>query len=239
MKKKIFSLCLVLALAATAVVGGTLAYFTDTDEAANIFTTGNVDITLEEVFKEETAKLMPGIDIPKEITVKNTGSEAAYVRIHLAVPSMLDSGSEDQPQFAAYNNTLHWNFSKDSCQEGQWSQLKNADAVGPNANYPNWPGNGGDYNMYQETVDGVLYNVYVITYETALESGATTATNAIDKVYLDVSVTNEQMTAIQDKLKTIKVLVVAEGGQEAGFEDAYTALDKQFGKPGTYNPWDK
>ena len=40
MKKKILALCLVVALAVTAVVGGTLAYFTDTDEAENVFTTG-------------------------------------------------------------------------------------------------------------------------------------------------------------------------------------------------------
>lgn len=237
MKKKILALCLVVVLAVTAVTSATLAYFTDTDEATNVFTTGNVAIDLEEVFDKDTAKLMPGIDIQKEITVKNTGSETAYVRIHLAVPSMLDSGSEDEPQFAAYNNTLHWNFSKASCQEGQWSQLKNADATGSNASYPNWPGNGGAYNMYQQEVDGVLYNVYVITYETALAKDATTTTNAIEKVYLDASVTNEQMTAILKELGTIKVLVVAEGGQEAGFKDAYTALDTQFGVPGTYNPW--
>ena len=34
-----------------------------------------------------------------------------------------------------------------------------------------------------------------------------------------------------------KILVIAEGGQKAGFEDAYTALDTQFGVPGTYCPF--
>lgn len=38
MKKKILSLCLVVCLAATAIIGGTLAYFTDTDAKANVFT---------------------------------------------------------------------------------------------------------------------------------------------------------------------------------------------------------
>lgn len=45
MKKKILSLCLVVALAATAIIGGTLAYFTDTDNATNTFTTANVRST--------------------------------------------------------------------------------------------------------------------------------------------------------------------------------------------------
>ena len=40
------TLSLVVALAATAVIGGTLAYFTDTEEKTNTFTVGNVDITL-------------------------------------------------------------------------------------------------------------------------------------------------------------------------------------------------
>ena len=48
MKKKIIALCLVIALAATAVIGGTLAYFTDTDEETNTFTVGNVSIDLIE-----------------------------------------------------------------------------------------------------------------------------------------------------------------------------------------------
>ena len=47
MKKKLLSLCLVLALALTAI-GGTLAYFTDTDTENNVFTVGGVKIDLIE-----------------------------------------------------------------------------------------------------------------------------------------------------------------------------------------------
>ena len=232
MKKKILALCLVVALAATAVVGGTLAYFTDTDDATNVFTTGNVDIELNEVFDEENAKLMPGIDIQKEIKVTNVGSENAFVRVHIAFPSMLDSGSEDEPQFAAYNNTLHWNFALASTADGLWNWNADADGAG-------YPGNGGTWNMYQQEVDGILYNVYVVTYETALAENAQTADNAIYKVYLDTKVTNEQMAEITKELgANPKILVVAEGAQEAGFEGKpYEALNTQFGVPGTYNPW--
>lgn len=49
MKKKIIALCLVVALAATAIVGGTLAYFTDTTEnVENTFAMGKVKISLDE-----------------------------------------------------------------------------------------------------------------------------------------------------------------------------------------------
>ena len=244
MKKKLVTGALLCAFGAVAVTGGTLAYFTDKDQAENVFTTGNVDIALEEVFDADNAKLIPGIDIQKEVDVRNAGSEEAYVRIHLAVPSMLDSGSEDQPQFAAYNNTLHWNFSKAAVADGLWN-WHNENVNG--ASLPGWPGNGGAWNMYQQTIDGVLYNVYVATYETALPgatisdvASATTAEPAIHKVYLDKAVTNEMMAEITKQLgPNPKVLVVAEGGQVAGFNNAYDALNTQFGVPGTYNPWAK
>ena len=48
MKKKIVAICLCLALAAVAVVGASLAYFTDTKSATNTFTVGNVKIDLIE-----------------------------------------------------------------------------------------------------------------------------------------------------------------------------------------------
>ena len=46
--KKITALCLCVALLAVAVVGASLAYFTDTDNATNTFTVGNVKIDLIE-----------------------------------------------------------------------------------------------------------------------------------------------------------------------------------------------
>ena len=48
MKKKITALCLCVALLAIAVVGASLAYFTDTKSATNTFTVGNVKIELLE-----------------------------------------------------------------------------------------------------------------------------------------------------------------------------------------------
>lgn len=48
MKKKITAIFLCVALVAIAVVGASLAYFTDTDSAKNTFTVGNVKIQLLE-----------------------------------------------------------------------------------------------------------------------------------------------------------------------------------------------
>lgn len=48
MKKKIISLCLVVALLAIAVVGGTFAYLQDTDADVNVMTSGKADIIQNE-----------------------------------------------------------------------------------------------------------------------------------------------------------------------------------------------
>ena len=48
MKKKILALSLCVVMLAIAIVGGTLAYFTDTKSATNTFAVGNVKIELLE-----------------------------------------------------------------------------------------------------------------------------------------------------------------------------------------------
>lgn len=87
MKKKIIALCLVVALAATAIVGGTLAYFTDTtDKMVNTFTVGNVDIDLEEpAWKPgDTHTLMPGTSYQKDPTITvSEKSQDAYVFLEM------------------------------------------------------------------------------------------------------------------------------------------------------------
>ena len=86
MKKKIIAVCLIVALAATAVVGGTLAWFTDDEEATNTFTVGNVDITLTEPNWEgsgsnDAPEVYPGEPLAKDPTVKNDGANPCFVRI--------------------------------------------------------------------------------------------------------------------------------------------------------------
>lgn len=71
MKKKIVTICLVVALAATAVLGATLAYFTDKEEAANTFTVGGVDITLYESRYQRVGLGISGTDgANKPVTVR-------------------------------------------------------------------------------------------------------------------------------------------------------------------------
>ena len=88
MKKKILALCLVVVLAVTAVTGATLAYFTDSDDAENVFTVGNVDIDLTEPKwdtegEKEAEDAYPGEPLAKDPTVENIGKNPCFVRISI------------------------------------------------------------------------------------------------------------------------------------------------------------
>lgn len=245
MKKKIVSLCLVAVLVALAAVG-TLAYFTDTDEATNSFTVGNVAIDLHEANKDATPLvdeyyhawledqvLMPGDNktntVAKRIYVENTGKSDAYVRVHIAIPAVLDNA---QPDFDASKNLLHFNATEDSYAEGQWNW--GTKIVAGRAGFV---GSGDDWNFYTTTVDDIAYNVYVVTYETALEPGDVTD-DAMHQVYLYKDVTNADIEKADEILGgNWNILVVAEGGQVEGFDDPFTALNTQFGQVGTYSPF--
>lgn len=231
MKKKILSLCLVLALAATAVIGGTLAYFSDTDAQKNTFTTGNVAIDLWEDFGDNDTdgieELIPATGsaqagtlkngIEKEVYVDNTGSEDAYVRVHIAIPSILDDGADT---FDAGKNVLHFNYTPESVADGKWNWSDSVNGT-----------TGSNWNYYTTTIDKVSYNVYVVTYETKLAKGESTV-DAMEQVYLDSKVTNEDITKIKKTLgDNWYIYVAAEGTQAEGFTNAYEALNTAFGNP--------
>ena len=231
MKKAKKALALVLAFALTVVgtMGATIAWLQDDDAETNTFTVGNVAIDLIENY-EQNSKLLPATGsaqdetlkngIVKEVSVKNTGSEDAYVRVHIAIPQILDNGD---PTFDAGKNVLHFNYEPESVGEGKWDWSKTTAAP-----YE------GDFNFYTAEIDGVWYNVYVVTYEKALVKDESTV-NAMHQVYLDSKVTNEDITRINETLKDgWKIKVVAEGVQSAGFANAYEALNSAFGTPGSY-----
>ena len=243
MKKKIVSLALAVCLIAIAAVG-TLAYFTDKDAKTNTFTTGKVDITLNETFTQES-KLLPGKDIEKSVKVTNN-EEDAYVRLHIAFPAdTIYYGENDGVQ--EYNNLVHFNQWYASMAAGQWNWTPTSAGVG--GDYPGYPGNGTNYNTYTTNIGGVEYRVFVVTYMTKLAKGATTTTDAMFNVYLDkyadttdgvtytAPVVGYRTAAMSSNLNNYKILIVAEGCQAEGFSDPYTALNTSFGTPGTYNPW--
>ena len=251
MKKKITAIFLCVALVAIAVVGASLAYFTDTDNETNTFTVGNVKIDLIEQQRgknglepfEQNKKLYPivgsaqgeqeivdGVKLPtaknyvdKIMTIKNTGKSDAYVRIFVAVPTALQNG---QTPNAPRYDVLHWNFNGDSCAEGQWTD----EIVVANPTM----------------IDGVEYKIYSRTYTTALKANEVTATPAYIGFYLDKTVDmtadgeytvnwgNGPETINYDLSQGVKIPVFAQAIQAEGFASAEAAFAAS-GLP--TNPW--
>lgn len=98
MKKRIFSLAVVIICLAT-LASGTLAYFTADDTAHNVITSGGIAIELVEEYDDDGNPLtdpkdfpeegifgiMPGTSASKIVSVKNTGASEAWIRVWVNV----------------------------------------------------------------------------------------------------------------------------------------------------------
>lgn len=193
--KKTLLMALSFALVAVVSVASTLAYLSAQDNAASVFTAGQVDIELIEQQRnaDRTAledfkqgkELLPIVGsaqgekdkfglptaanyVDKIVTVKNTGRNDAWVRVLVGFPVALDHAD-------ASKMPLHWNIGTYFDAEGNY----NGDGV--EAPY-NW---NVDILDYVVEVNGINYNVYSFTYKTTLANGETTPDPAIVGLYLD------------------------------------------------------
>ena len=244
MKKKIVALCLCVALAVVAIGGATLAYFTDTDDATNTFTVGKVDITLNETFDKNNAKLMPGVDVNKDVSITlNEGSSDAYVWYLWKIPADLDSIDGT----TGTNNALHVNSlgrTWDTYRKNPnyWAEGQ-TEALPLDQTWDHDPETelgltaGPEGYLYTEENNGVNYHVYAALYHGKLSAGQTT-TEAMTKVYLDTSVNQDEGGYYQIIRKgeqagqkhylpslpnNAKIIVEAYAIQADGFDDVYAA----------------
>lgn len=240
MKKKVLTVALVLALIAI-MVSGTLAYFTDNDEVTNTFTIGSVKIEIYEndeatpeavkplgkltpVVKENPSEDISYID--KVVDVKNIGANDAYIRTHIAVPTVLiDYLQLDVTTDGwTYNGTLAG--SSTATVNGVTYTVFTYDhtaAVAPDA-FTNELLQGvylkSDVDL-AENADGNLVFVKKVSGEITHNSGFVAHTKNADGTYTSANV---------------NILVASEAIQTQGFDSGATnALNSGFGA--NTNPW--
>ena len=119
MKKKKIILAVIILLV-ISIVGGTIAYFTDTDNATNTFTIGNVDITLTEPnwlttdednngIPDASQDLMPGQTIAKDPTINNVSTtNPAYVFAKVEVPCTTAVSPATPAELFSYTLNTGW-----------------------------------------------------------------------------------------------------------------------------------
>ena len=94
MKKKISLIITAVALATLMVVGGTLAWFTDSEETQNEITMGNIDVRLieGEQWANPVEDVVPGAEINKEPYVTNEGKNPAVIRSKVEITTPEGNG---------------------------------------------------------------------------------------------------------------------------------------------------
>lgn len=175
-KKKTILAAIILAL--VLLIGSMLAYFTDTDNATNVFTLGDeVDISVVEEggwTKDGTTgnwnntnatNIHPGAVIEKAPSIKNNSTTTpAYVFAEVIVPCYASTGTTADTPLFELNNI-----------GAGWTKISTGETV--------------------NTTDKTITYVYAYgtsTQMTSLAAGATTAKPVFSTVTLDPSLTAEQ-----------------------------------------------
>lgn len=254
-KKTILVAAIAVMLVAALVVGGTLAYFTDKDNATNTFTVGNVDIDLlESSLHRENAGIANGATSDSELW-SNVAKE----------------GSNNTSPYKAGDTFYTDDQIKANAREYKCDNVK----LNPGESYHKMPyvvntGKNAAYirirvmipadldtailnsSMYTTTAlnnkeftkaydntgavvrDGVKYNVYTFTRIAPLKAGEMTYWNVWGTIHMDTDVTNEEIASLFGEGKpyadgTFPVLVEADAIQADGFANATDAF-AAFGK---------
>ena len=254
MKKKILAFAMVFALAAVAVVGGSLAYFTDEDETENTFAVGNVNISMIEQQRNEQnpdmlspyvdgSTLIPVVENEKESPVITNGdndetndvalpSEANYANYIDKIVRVSNTGKSQAyvRAFIAIPSsidafTLDGGLHLSLGESKSWEDLIPAGTA---------------------TINSIKYNVYSRINSEVVESWTTTAP-AYSGIYLDKDVDADENGNLIINGNTVgrstytvegKVVipVFAQAIQVAVFDTA----DEAFAASGlTSNPWAK
>lgn len=255
MKKKITAIFLCVALLATAIVGASLAYFTDTDSAKNTFTVGNVKIKLlESSLHRENAGVANGATSDSELW-SNVDKEGTGNTNQYKAGDTFYTDAQIEKDAAEYKcdkvklnpgQSYHkMPYVKNTGANDAYIRIRvmiPADldtAILNSSMYTTTAIKSGEFTYAYDnsgTVDrdGIKYNVYTFTRVEPLKSGELTYWNVWGTIHMDADVTNEEIASLFGEGKTyadgtFPVLVEADAIQADGFAnatDAFAAFEK-------------
>lgn len=254
-KKSILVAAIAVMLVAALVVGGTLAYFTDKDNATNTFTVGNVDIELlESSLHRENAGIANGATSDSELwsDVEKLGSNntspykagdtfytdeqiKANAATYKCDNVMLNPGESYHKMPYVVNTGKNAAYIRIRVMIPA-----NLDTAILNSSmYTTTALNNKEFTMAYDNTgavvrDGVKYNVYTFTRIDPLAAGEMTYWNVWGTIHMDTDVTNEEIASLFGEGKpyadgTFPVLVEADAIQADGFANATDAF-AAFGK---------
>ena len=256
MKKKITAIFLCVALAAIAVVGASLAYFTDTKSAANTFTVGNVKIDLlESSLHRENAGIANGATSDSELwsdvakdgsgnTSKYKAGDTFYTDAQIE-ENAAEYTCENVPLIPgrSYHKMPYVTNTGKNDAYIRIRVMIPADldtAVLNSSMYTSTAMDKGEFTMAYDNSgsverDGINYNVYTFTRIDPLAPDEMTYWNVWGTIHMDTTVTSAQSEELFGENGTypdgvFPVLVEADAIQAEGFANAtaaFAAFDAQ------------
>lgn len=240
MKKKVTAIALAVCILAVAVIGATMAYFTDTDSKTNTFTFGGVDIELNETSEEDKKnnihagaeknggftydKVLPGLVYSKvpEVTVVEG---PAWVVVTVTVPTIYDhadffNGTANERDFVMEKkvvgkNTIYYFYStaKDGVAAGTSLKLFEQVKINPaltQADVINLPTFNVVVNAYGIQKEG--FDDAKSAFAAAFSADSTALRAAIEEAAAGSTVTLADEVALEEALSVNKDLVIEGNG---------------------------
>ena len=249
MKKKLTAIFLCIALVAIAIVGASMAYFTDTKEATNTFTVGNVKIKLlESSLHRENAGIANGqtsdselwSDVAKEgsnNTSKYKAGDTFYTDAQ--IEENAETYTCENIQLIPGRSYHKMPYVKNVGNNDAYIRIRvmiPADldtAVLNSSMYTSSAINKNEFTKaFDQTGsverDNIKYNVYTFTRIDPLAPGEMTYWNVWGTIRMDTTVTSAQSEALFGENGiypdgVFPVLVEADAIQSEGFADAAAA----------------
>lgn len=221
-KKTILVAAIAVMLVAALVVGGTLAYFTDTESAPNTFTVGNVSIKLlESSLHRENAGYVgtPGeelnpenAELRSEVLKQGSGNTNKYKAgdtFYTDPQIEADAAKyECKDVKLAPGQSYHkMPYVKNTGANDAYIRIRvmipaNLDTAILNSSiYTTTAMKSGEFTYAYDNTgtvdrDGVKYNVYTFTRTEALKPGEMTYWNVWGTIHMDSDVTNEEIASL-------------------------------------------
>ena len=253
MKKKITAIFLCVALAAIAVVGASLAYFTDTKSAANTFTVGNVKIDLlESSLHRENAGIANGAtsdsELWSDVAKDGSGNTSKYkAGDTFYTDAQIEENAAEYTVPLIPGRSYHkMPYVKNTGKNDAYIRIRvmiPADldtAVLNSSMYTSTAMDKGEFTMAYDNSgsverDGINYNVYTFTRIDPLAPDEMTYWNVWGTIHMDTTVTSAQSEELFGENGTypdgvFPVLVEADAIQAEGFANAtaaFAAFDAQ------------
>ena len=249
MKKKITAIFLCVALVAIAIVGASLAYFTDTDSAKNTFTVGNVKIKLlESSLHRENAGVANGVtsdsELWSDLVKEGSGNTSKYkAGDTFYTDAQIEENAEtytcEDVQLIPGRSYHKMPYVKNVGKNDAYIRIRvmiPADLDTAVLNSSMYTSSAMDKKEFTMAVDqtgtvdreGRKYNVYTFTRIDSLAPGEMTYWNVWGTIHMDTTVTSAQSEELFGANGpypggVFPVLVEADAIQAEGFADAAAA----------------